>query len=212
LTDHAFKHTFQDSPAPMNSTVAAAVPWDVVLSTFGGALATLVGVLVGGAITSRAQTRHWTLTTQAEACAGVLREYAQVSLALTQASAHPESLPEGRPLLSWAPWHQALAVLNLVADHRIVAAAHRIDAVFWELSLRVRRGELKGSEWFAARDRMEAARLDFVNTARQLLARPGPDLPRLSGRPDPSDPIWREATADQPKPIPEAPTQSQDSS
>src|SRR5688572_23177447 len=98
----------------------------------------------------------------------------------------------GGQLLSWAPWHQALAVLNLVADHRIVAAAHRIDAVFGELSLRVRRGELKGSEWFAARSRMEAARLDFVNTARQLLARPGPDLPRLSGRPDPSEPIWHE--------------------
>jgi hypothetical protein len=141
----------------MNSTVAAAIPWDVVLSTVGGALATLVGVLVGGAISSRAQTRHWTLTTQAEACAGVLREYAQVSLALTQASLRHEPLPEGGQLLSWAAWHQALGVLNLVADHRIVAAGHRIDAVFWELSLRVRRGELKGSEWFAARNRMEAA-------------------------------------------------------
>lgn len=165
-----------------------------------------------GAISSRAQTRHWTLTTQAEACAGVLREYTQVSMALSRASLHPESLPEGRPLLSWAPWNQALAVLNLVADHRIVAAAHRIDAVFWELNLQVRRGELKGSEWFTARNRMEAARLDFVNTARQLLARPGPDLPRLSGRPDPSDPVWREPTAARPKPVPGAPTQSQDSS
>jgi hypothetical protein len=28
-------------------------------------------------------------------------------------------------------------VLNLVADARIVAAAHRIDAIFWELNLRV---------------------------------------------------------------------------
>jgi hypothetical protein len=89
----------------MNSTVATAVPWDVVLPTVGGALATLVGVLVGGGITSRAQTRHWTLTTQAEACAGVLREYAQVALALTQASLRSEPLPEGKPLLSWAPWH-----------------------------------------------------------------------------------------------------------
>lgn len=212
FTYHAFKHTVRGSPPPMNSTVAAAIPWDVVLSTVGGVLATLVGVLVGGAISSRAQTRHWTLTTQAEACAGVLREYAQVSLALTQASLRPEPLPEGGQLLSWAGWHQALGVVNLVANHRIVAAAHRIDAVFWELSLRVRRGELKGSEWFAARNRMEDARLDFVNTARQVLARPGPDLPRLSGRPEPSDPIWREPTADQPTPVPGAPTQSQDSS
>jgi hypothetical protein len=95
FTYHAFKHTVRGSPPPMNSTVAAAIPWDVVLSTVGGVLATLVGVLVGGAISSRAQTRHWTLTTQAEACAGVLREYAQVSLALTQASLRPEPLPEG---------------------------------------------------------------------------------------------------------------------
>jgi ABC-type dipeptide/oligopeptide/nickel transport system permease component len=61
FTYHAFKHTVRGSPPPMNSTVAAAIPWDVVLSTVGGVLATLVGVLVGGAISSRAQTRHWTL-------------------------------------------------------------------------------------------------------------------------------------------------------
>ena len=191
----------------MTSTVAAAIPWEVVLSTAGGALATLVGVLVGGAISSRAQTRHWTLTTQAEACAGVLREYTQVSIALSRARFHDEPQPEERPLLDWAPWNQALEVLNLVADRRIVAAAHRIDAVFWELNLRVRRGELKGPQWFPARDRMEAARLNFVNTARQLLARPGPDLPRLSGRPDPSNPVWRESPADQPRSAPGTPAQ-----
>lgn len=127
-----------------------------------------------------------------------MREYTQVSVALWRASFQPTPRPEGRPLLDWAPWNQALAVLNLVADHRIVAAAHRIDAVFWELNLRIARGDLKGPDWFPARNRMEAARLDFVNTARQLLARPGPELPRLSGRPDPSDPVWRESTADQP--------------
>lgn len=51
----------------MSSTAAAPIPWDVVLSTVGAALATLIGVLVGGAISSRAQKRHWMLTTQAEA-------------------------------------------------------------------------------------------------------------------------------------------------
>ena len=61
-----------------------------------------------------------------------------------------------------------------------------------------RTGRPEGSRLIPARNRMEAARLDFVNTARQLLARPGPELPRLSGRPDPSDPVWRESTADQP--------------
>jgi hypothetical protein len=188
----------------MNAVVAAAIPWDVVASTIGGALATLVGVVVGGAISSRAQTRHWTLTTQAEACAGVLREYTQVTLALSRASYDRARRPEGKTLVDWAPWNQALAVLNLVADHRIVAAAHRIDALFWEVNLRVGRGELEGSGWFAARDRMESARLDFVNTARQLLARPGPELRRLHGRPDPSHPLWEQPAADQPKSVPGA--------
>ena len=174
-------------------------------STAGGAVATLVGVLVGGAISSRAQTRHWTLTTQAEACAGVLREYTQVSMALSRASYDRARRPEGKPVVDWAPWNQALAVLNLVADHRIVAAAHQIDALLWEVNLRVGRGELEGPDWFAARDRMETARLGFVNTARQLLARPGPELRRLQGRPDPSDPVWETPNAERPEAVPGPP-------
>jgi hypothetical protein len=130
----------------MNNTVAVVLPWDVVLS----ALATLIGVLVGGAISSRAQTRHWTLTTQADACAGVLREYTEVSIALARPSYDRELRPEGKPLLDWVPWNQALAVLTLVADHRIVSAADRIDAVFREVSRRVGRGELEGPKWFEA--------------------------------------------------------------
>ena len=189
----------------MDTSVVAAIPWDVVASTAGGAVATLVGVLVGGAISSRAQTRHWTLTTQAEACAGVLREYTQVSMALSRASYDRALRPEGKPVADWAPWNQALAVLNLVADHRIVAAAHQIDALFWEVNLRVGRGELEGPDWLAARDRMETARLGFVNTARQLLARPGPELHRLQGRPDTSDPVWEKPNAERPEAVPGPP-------
>jgi hypothetical protein len=108
------------------------------------------------------------------------------------------------------PWNQALAVLTLVADHRIVAAAHRIDAVFREESRRVARGALEGPKWFEARDRMETARLDFVNTARLLLARPGSKLHRLSGRLEPSEAVW-EQEADKSIPAPRAPTQDQGS-
>jgi len=42
--------------------------------------------------------------------------------------------------LEWRPWNEALAVIDLVADFQIVAAAHEIDAQIWRAHQQVKRG------------------------------------------------------------------------
>ena len=103
---------------------ASTLPWDVLIPTPGTAAATLLGVVVGGAIGSRAQTRHWSLTAQTDACVKLLRVFT-----------------------TWAPWNEALAELNLLADANIVAAAHRVDALFWDINLRMTRAQVSEDEW-----------------------------------------------------------------
>ena len=75
-----------------------------------------------------------------------------------------------------------------------------MDRVFWSDGTRIKAGQLPdGDAWAAARDRMESARLGFINAARQSTGRflmPVTDLPvarpplseliRLS-QPDPDD-------------------------
>ncbi len=174
----------------MSSAVAVTIPWDLVVSAAGGILAALLGVIVGGVISNRAQQQQWSLTSQTEACVVVLREYTRVTMAFSRVSLdrlnreYRDRLQELGTPFDWAPWNQALAAVNLIAAPDIVAAAHRIDALFWQASQRVWRGELDDpTDWFQVRDMLEEARLNFVNIARRQLGRPGPPLSRLHGRP-----------------------------
>ena len=91
----------------------------------------------------------------------------------------------------WAPWNQALAAVNLLADPRIVEAAHQIDALFWELHLKIARSKVDDEEWVAIRARVRVAQLNFVNTVRARIGRKDSPLRKISGRPLDSDPMWR---------------------
>ena len=175
---------------PMDAMAAAvAIPWDVTISTVGTAAATIIGVIVGGMIGSRAQTRHWSLTAQSEACINLLREQTATYSLLARANWQEP----GHRLESslWAPWNQALSAINLLADPRIVAAAHRIDTLFWRTHLKIARGRINEDEWQAILKEIRAAQLDFINTVRAHLGRREAPLNQFSGRPPESDPIWR---------------------
>jgi hypothetical protein len=175
-------------------------PWSLIITTAGAALTTLLGVLVGGAITSRSQQRHWSRDRQTEACAQVLRESSNVLIQLAAANGHlvnpaPEQLKHPLPglptLLDWRPWNEALAMASLVADHELVEAALAIDAEIWPIHLKIKAGAVADGDWFALRDKIEDRRRDFANVARHRLASAGPTLTRLTGRPNPEDPIWQ---------------------
>ncbi|WP_433917409.1 hypothetical protein OIE50_50625 [Streptomyces canus] len=122
--------------------------------------AALVGVLAGSLLTSRANRVHWSRDKQVEACAAIVAESTRIQLALRRAWRH------GEPV-DWVPWNVALGTIWLVGSPTTVAAAAAMDQVFWDRSEQFIQQTATGeAAWKEARDRMEAARLDFINAAR----------------------------------------------
>jgi hypothetical protein len=69
--------------------------------------------------------------------------------------------------VDWVPWNVALGTIWLVGSPAVVDAAARVDEVFWDCSDQfIRQVAPDEQAWGEARDRMEAARLHFINTAR----------------------------------------------
>jgi hypothetical protein len=50
-----------------------------------------------------------------------------------------------------------------------------MERVFWSDGTRIKAGQITDDEWAAARDRMESARLSFINAAQKHC--PGPRRP-----------------------------------
>ncbi len=180
------------------------LPWSLIITTAGAVLTTLLGVLVGGAVSNRSQQRSWSRDRQADACAQVLRESSNVLIELAAMSAQrvkPARTQSADPLclptpIDWKPWNEALAMVNLVADHEIADAAHAIDAEIWPVHLKIKRGLASDGDWYVLRDKVEVRRQDFVNVARKRLSSSGPPLPSLTGRPAPDNPMWAFPQAD----------------
>lgn len=146
----------------------------IVVSSAGGAAVTLVGVAAGGFIAGRSQTRQWIRDKQIGACTAIIEESTRIQLALLRQQR------TGRKV-DWTAWNQALAVIWLVGVRDIIDAAGTMDRVFWADGTRIKVGQITCDDaWAEARDRMESARLSFINAARQSLVRflvPVTDLP-----------------------------------
>lgn len=164
---------------------------DVFISTAGGILATLAGVVAGGAVSNRSQVQQWLRGEQVRACADVLRESTRVLLELERASRKNRKQD-----VNWGPWNEALATVSIVADQSIVDAAVRIDECFWPSSTKVDLLNVTDDEWFAMRDEIESRRLEFINTSRRVLGRSGPALKQILGRP--AEWQWEELSARKP--------------
>jgi hypothetical protein len=158
-------------------------------------LTTLLGVLVGSILSSRSQQRQWSRDRQADACTQILRESGNVLIELAGLTWHlPDPAPDGIRIptpLDWKAWNEALAMISLVGDHRVVEAALAIDAQIWPVHQQIKRGWSAEGEWPRLREPIDACRQDFVNIARKHLAPPGPLLRRLTGRPVADDPFWQ---------------------
>ena len=74
--------------------------YTVLISGASGAVVTLLGVMVGGVVTSRNQRRHWLRDKQIEACADLIRESTAMQLTLRK----QWKLRETR---DWIAWNQA---------------------------------------------------------------------------------------------------------
>jgi len=142
-----------------------------VVTTLGAVLTTLLGVLVGSALSNRSQQRQWSRDRQADACAQVLRESSNVLIEFNKLTHEPiQPSPDGVCVptpMDWKPWNEALAMVALVADHDIVEAAQAIDAQIWPVHQQVKRGWIPDGGWPGLRESIEGRRQDFVNVARE---------------------------------------------
>lgn len=167
----------------------------VTVTSIGAVLTTLLGVLAGSILSSRSQQRQWSRDRQADACTQILRESSNVLIDLAGLTWHlPDPAPDGLRVptpLDWKAWNDALAMISLVGDHRIVEAALAIDAQIWPVHQQIKRGWTAEGGWPRLREPIDACRQDFVNIARKHLAPSGPMLRRLTGRPSADDPFWQ---------------------
>jgi hypothetical protein len=154
--------------------------WGVVVSTVGGVMATVVGVLVGGFVGYRSQDRHWLKNTQAAAYAVVLREYTRIEFQLRSAYYRDE-----RPVVDWAPWGAALASLSLVASPQVADTTHRFSTAMREFEQFVLGGKrAEEAELHRVSAVLAEAQMAFVNAARRSLDRSQQPLtPQLGGPP-----------------------------
>ncbi|MFE4858493.1 hypothetical protein [Streptomyces sp. NPDC056670] len=157
-------------------------------------MATLIGVVTGSTVTSRAQGRHWVREQVSGTCARVLRESSALLVDLSEMEAsRPDSVPQGVVLpttIDWRPWNEALSMMNLVADKETAEAGHALDEQIWRLHTMIKRGLTPEENWLVLREGVESAQNNFITVARGRLSLAGDSLQRFSGRPAPDDPIW----------------------
>jgi hypothetical protein len=133
----------------------------VVVSSAGAALAALLGAVIGGVIASRSQRRHWTRDKQVDACAAIVTESTRAELAMRRLWRRDEKV-DGKP------WNQALALISLVGAPAAIAAAEKMDATFWQSTLRMEElGAFDEASWSEIVQALRSVRLDFINVARE---------------------------------------------
>jgi hypothetical protein len=146
----------------------------VAITTIGAVLGTLLGVLVGSILSTRSQSEQWSRERQADACAQVLRESSNLLIEFMKLVwQQPAPTPDGANIptpIDWRPWNGALTVIDLVAAHAIVVAAHAIDEQIWRIHQQVKRGWVPVGGWLGVREHIDARQQDLVNIARRRLS------------------------------------------
>jgi hypothetical protein len=158
--------------------VGVTVNADVLVPVAGGVLATLLGVVVGAVLARQAQFEQWSRDRQVEACVSILRESTRAQIGLLRLYRGEAGRPD------WAPWNEAMVVIQLVGDKDMSAKVHEMDKVFFESIASIERGDVTTDEvWATIRNDMERARLKFTNVARRKLVRSTERLSLLAWRP-----------------------------
>jgi hypothetical protein len=154
------------------------VPWTVIVSTAGGAVVTLLGVVVGGLLTHRNQDRHWLKDTQAAAYRSLLREYTRTEFDVRRAYLGQLDVTE----VDWPSWGAAATELSLVADDSVLAAVQEISDILVRMDRYVHSGQRDDDQWRSLQHMLADAQMRFVNAARHSLSRIQPPLAtRLDG-------------------------------
>jgi hypothetical protein len=153
---------------------------ETVVTTAGGALSVMVGVILGGVLTRRAQDRHWLRDKQLAAYQELLRQYATFAMILKRAHGSRSGWD-----YDWAVWSAALTSASLVAP---VEVAQEIDkfgsavGTFLKTAgVDTRTRSLSDEEFGQAMLAPAKAQISMVNAIRRSLAEGQEALPMSLG-------------------------------
>ena len=82
--------------------------------------------------------------------------------------------------VDWKPWNQALALFSLVGTPAAIAAAEKMDTMFWQSTLRIEKlGTFDETNWSEIVQDLQSVRLEFINVAREEIVGMRHGLERL---------------------------------
>jgi hypothetical protein len=161
-----------------------AAPWDALASTSVGAVATVLGIVVGGFVGRRSQNQQWLRDTQTAAYGAFLQEFTAVEIELREAY-----LGDRPNNVDWPPFNAALASLSLVTTRDVANAAGDLaDAVGRFALLVADSGSKNRDDLQRIMGELASGQLAFVNAARRSLDGSQQSIDRQLGGPPP----WRE--------------------
>jgi hypothetical protein len=161
-----------------------AAPWDVLVSTSVGAVATIIGIVVGGFVGRRSQNQQWLRDTQTAAYGAFLQEFTAVEIELREAY-----LDDRHNNANWPSFNAALTSLSLVATPDVANAAGDLADAIGRFALLVAdRGPKNRDSLQRIMAELASGQLAFVNAARSSLDGSQQPINRQLGGPPP----WRE--------------------
>ncbi|HEX2316774.1 MAG TPA: hypothetical protein VHJ17_23715 [Thermomonospora sp.] len=154
--------------------------WAVLLSTGGGALATILGVVIGGLLGRRGEERKWVRDTRVEAFVTFLQEYVALEIELREAynARRPDTA-------DWKSYNASLATLSLIAPREVSAAVEPMNQAVRDMLVLADAPVIDHAEYERVHTAMLRAYLAFVNAARHSLDRRNQPLESLVGGPPP---------------------------
>lgn len=151
---------------------------ETLLTTTSGAVFAVVGVLVGGIVTRRAQDRQWLRDQQLIAYQELFRHYARFTMELRRAHGDQRGWD-----YDWGEWSAALMRVSLVAPSEVATEIDAFGNAINSFLDRVAREKnpqidpLTPEEFEMARQGPAQAQMRLVNAIRQSLNEGQPALP-----------------------------------
>jgi hypothetical protein len=153
--------------------------WTALATTGVGAVATILGIVVGGFVGRRSEERKWLRDAKTEASVKFLTEYVRLEIDLR------EAYNEGRPdTADWEAYNTAVAALSLVASREMSAAVEPMNKAIQEMII-LGAGPPDNVRYERVHALMTQAYLAFVNAARRSLDRRSEPLESPMGGPPP---------------------------
>ncbi|TDC68747.1 hypothetical protein E1200_10725 [Actinomadura sp. GC306] len=149
------------------------------MTTGVGAVATIIGIVVGGFVGRRSEERKWVRDAKAEAFVKFLEQY--VSLEIDLRDAYSEGRADAA---DWQGYNTALVALSLVAPREVSAAVEPMEEAIQEMII-LGDGPPNHTEYERVHALMTESYSKFVNEARRSLDRKSEPLEFLVGGPPP---------------------------